>query len=48
MSIIDIVMTYGNQVNPNRIDLDFGNGDVLKILATGITEADLYDDITVV
>ncbi len=48
MSIIDIVMTYGTQVNANRIDLDFGNGDVLKILATGITEADLYDDITVV
>ncbi len=48
MSIIDIFINYGNQVNPNRIDLDFGNGDVLKILATGITEADLFDDITVV
>ncbi len=43
-----VVQTYATQINANRIDLDFGNGDVLKILATGITFADLYDDITVV
>ena len=41
MTIADIVTTYGNQINANRIDLNFGNGDVLKILATGILPADL-------
>ena len=36
------------QVNANNIELDFGNGDVLTITATGITIADLIDDIVLV
>ena len=32
----------------NNVQLDFGNGDVLTITATGITIADLMDDIELV
>ena len=34
------------QVSSNRVDIDFGNGDVLKIVdSMGIARADLVDDI---
>ena len=36
------------QVNANNIELDFGNGDVLTITDTGITIADLINDIVLV
>ncbi len=50
MSAQDIVNTYGIQKSMNRIDLDFGNGEVLKIISGNgpITFADLYDDLDVV
>jgi len=32
-------------VNGNNVALDFGGGDVLTITATGITIADLSDDL---
>ena len=37
-----------SQVNANNVALDFGNGDVLTITATGITIADVIDDIDLV
>ena len=45
-----IVSSYGIQVSTSRIDLVFGEGDVLKIISdTGsLSFAQLYDDITVV
>ena len=36
------------QVNANNIELDFGNGDVLTITASGNTIADVLDDIDLV
>ncbi len=48
LSFQEIVDTYGNQINLNRIDLDFGNGDIVRIVSdTPIAFADLYDDLAI-
>ena len=46
--ILDPVNGIISQVNANIVQLDFGKGDVLTITATGITIADLMDDIELV
>ena len=46
--ILDPVNGIISQVNANNVQLDFGNGDVLTITATGITIADVMDDIELV
>ena len=46
--ILDPVNGMISQVNANNVQLDFGNGDVLTITATGITIADVMDDIELV
>ena len=46
--ILDPANGIISQVNANNVALDFGNGDVLTITATGITIADVIDDIDLV
>ena len=46
--ILDPANGIISQVNANNVQLDFGNGDVLTITATGITIADVMDDIELV
>ena len=46
--ILDPANGIISQVNANNVQLDFGNGDILTITATGITIADLMDDIELV
>ena len=46
--ILDPANGIISQVNANNVALDFGGGDVLTITATGITIADVIDDIDLV
>ena len=46
--ILDPANGIISQVNANNVQLEFGNGDVLTITATGITIADVMDDIELV
>ena len=46
--ILDPANGIISQVNANNVQLDFGNGDVLTITATGITIEDVMDDIELV
>ena len=46
--ILDPANGIISQVNANNVQLDFGGGDILTITATGITIADVMDDIELV
>ena len=46
--ILDPANGIISQINANNVQLDFGNGDVLTITATGITIEDVMDDIELV
>jgi len=46
--ILDVSNGIASQVNGNTVALDFGGGDVLTISATGISIADLVDDLVLI
>ena len=44
-----VVANFATQTSPGIVDFDFGGGDTLRIIqGSGITTADLIDDISIV